>query len=374
MVLVTIMGAILAVFVSKPFGFVTKVVNRISGMDLTKDELEDKLVKRKDEVGQISRGIADLRIKLKETLALIQQLSRKLYDTAEMLNGNVNDTTNSVNQVERAVSEVAQGATSQAEETQKATEDVIDMGNMVEETNEEVLNLKGNAEDMRKASQEALATLNNLVSINNKATSSIDVIYEQTNTTNESALKIREATQLITSIAEETNLLSLNASIEAARAGDQGRGFAVVAAQIQKLAEESNASATQIAEIISTLSQDSANTLVVMDTLRDNITTQQAKMLDTIEKFTSVREGIVSSTDSTSKIHTQASECDTSRVSVVDIIQDLSALSEENAASTEETTASMQELNATINILSNAATKLQDLAVSLENDMKFFKM
>ena len=97
-------------------------------------------------------------------------------------------------------------------------------------------------------------------------------------------------------------------------------------------------------------------------------------MLDTIEKFTSVREGIVSSTDSTSKIHTQASECDTSRVSVVDIIQDLSALSEENAASTEETTASMQELNATINILSNAATKLQDLAVSLENDMKFFKM
>nr|MBQ8251830.1 methyl-accepting chemotaxis protein [Lachnospiraceae bacterium] len=162
--------------------------------------------------------------------------------------------------------------------------------------------------------------------------------------------------------------------IEAARAGEAGRGFAVVAAQIQKLAEESNASAAQIEDIIATLSQDSANTLVVMDNLRENITVQQEKMLDTIEKFSSVREGIVSSTDNTSQIHTQASDCDNSRVAVVDIIQDLSALSEENAASTEETTASMQELNATINLLSNAAKELQDLAVSLENDVRFFRL
>lgn len=97
-------------------------------------------------------------------------------------------------------------------------------------------------------------------------------------------------------------------------------------------------------------------------------------MLDTIDKFSSVREGIVSSTDNTSQIHTQASECDSSRISVVDIIQDLSALSEENAASTQETTASMQELNSTINLLSGAARDLQELAVSLENDMKFFKL
>ena len=261
-----------------------------------------------------------------------------------------------------------------AEEVEHATNLVSDMGMKIEQIVHSIDELYLVAESMQKAGNEAQNNMNLLKDSNEQTNTAIEKVAENVIKTDKSVAVIAEALDLITDIADETNLLSLNASIEAARAGEAGRGFAVVAAQIQKLAEESNASAAQIAEIISTLSQDSANTLAVMDTLRDNITVQQEKMLDTIDKFASVREGIVTSTDNTSLIHTQASECDSSRVSVVDIIQDLSALSEENAASTEETTASMQELNATISILSNAAKELQDLAVSLENDMKFFKL
>ena len=111
--------------------------------------------------------------------------------------------------------EIATGAGSQAEETQAATEHIVMMGNMVEDTNAEVGNLSENSNQIKEASDNATFILKELDDINRKVTEAIEIIYKQTNTTNESALKIREATNLITSIAEETNLLSLNASIEA---------------------------------------------------------------------------------------------------------------------------------------------------------------
>lgn len=283
-------------------------------------------------------------------------------------------TSHTANEISLAVEEVSRGAVTQAEEVEHATNLVSDMGTKIEQIVHSIDVLYQVAESMQSAGNEASDNMNLLKDSNEHTNTAIEKVAENVEKTDKSVAVIAEALNLITDIADETNLLSLNASIEAARAGEAGRGFAVVASQIQKLAEESNASAAQIAEIISTLSQDSANTLSVMNTLRDNIKVQQEKMLDTIDKFSSVSEGIVSSTNHTSHIHTQASECDSSRVSVVDIIQDLSALSEENAASTQETTASMQELNATISLLSDAAKGLHELAVSLENDMKFFRL
>ena len=350
-----------------------KVLIQLSEGDLSAT-VNPKSLKRTDEIGSMANALERTLSTLRNIITNIQQSASVLMHEGTNLGDMAVQTSHTTDEISLAVEEVSKGAITQAEEVEHATNLVSDMGMKIEQIVHSIDDLYLVAESMQKAGNEAQNNMNLLKVSNEQTNNAIEKVAENVHKTDKSVAVIAEALTLITDIADETNLLSLNASIEAARAGEAGRGFAVVASQIQKLAEESNASATQIAEIISTLSQDSANTLVVMDTLRDNITTQQAKMLDTIEKFASVREGIVSSTDSTSKIHTQASECDTSRVSVVDIIQDLSALSEENAASTEETTASMQELNATINILSNAATKLQDLAVSLENDMKFFKM
>ena len=142
------------------------------------------------------------------------------------------------------------------------------MGDMIEKNNSQIENLNVNAEEMTKAGDSAIDTLKELETINGKTKNAIDVIYEQTNTTNESAMKIREAINLITDIAEETNLLSLNASIEAARAGEQGRGFAVVAGQIQKLAEQSNESARKIEAIVASLIEDSDKAVETMNEVR----------------------------------------------------------------------------------------------------------
>ncbi|MBP5222117.1 MAG: methyl-accepting chemotaxis protein, partial [Lachnospiraceae bacterium] len=178
----------------------------------------------------------------------------------------------------------------------------------------------------------------------------------------------------ISTIADETTLLSLNASIEAARAGEAGKGFAVVASEIQKLAEESSESANRIAEIIAALSRDSANALKVMNTVREDVSKQQKMMHTTMGQFDTVANGINAVNERTAQMNSEIEKCNEARISVVDIIQNLSALSQENAASAEQTTSAMQELNDTVSALADSAGKLQELSASLENDVSFFKM
>ena len=256
-----IVCVVIAVFcsaiITKPIKEMAEITDRFSTLDLRDDDRREQIGQRRDEVGLLSRSIGGVRDQFNAIVTEIKAQSNNIHTTAAALDEHAKETLNNMEQVERAVYEIAEGASSQAEDTQKATENVIQMGNMVEETNQEVENLYLYANSMKQSGDDASQTLADLEEINHKAKESIDLIYQQTNTTNESAMKIREATELITFIAEQTNLLSLNASIEAARAGEQGRGFAVVASQIQKLAEQSNDSARQIGEIITLLISDS---------------------------------------------------------------------------------------------------------------------
>ena len=356
----------------KPIAKVTDVVNKLADLDFTDDEVQDKLNKRKDETGSMSRAISVLRNKLKIVLQDLQEQSRNLFDASDALNSSASETANTIEQVEKAVNEISEGATSQADETQKATENVILMGNMVEETSTEVRELIGNATEMKTSGDEATAILSQLEHINKKASEAIDIIYEQTNTTNESAMKIRDATSLITSIAEETNLLSLNASIEAARAGEQGRGFAVVASQIQKLAEQSNESARQIETIIDSLITDSEKAVTTMDEVKEIMSQQSENVGKTETIFTQVKNGIDSSIDGINSIADKTKNMDDARVNVVDVVQNLTAIAQENAASTEETSASVTEVSSIVYDISSNAEKLKAIADELDRNMKIF--
>lgn len=190
------------------------------------------------------------------------------------------------------------------------------------------------ARAMRSAGENAMKILDELNKINQQTKDAISVIYEQTNTTNTSAMKIKEATDIITDIAEETNLLSLNASIEAARAGEQGRGFAVVASQIQKLAEQSNESARQIALIIDELISDSEKSVETMEEVKEVIGKQDEYVSNTESSFRDVNDGIAKSIDGIRTIAAKTKDLDGARVKVVDVVQNLTAIAEENAAST----------------------------------------
>lgn len=337
-------------------------------------ELDEKVIQRRDEIGHITRAI----VKLKEQqAAIIQSMkhqSEALNSASVYLSDKTAETANTVSQVEKAVEEVAEGATNQAEETQTATDNVIFMGDMVEETAKEVGEMHVNAQTMHDLGQEAFDTLHELNEINNQARESIQIIYEQTNLTNESVQKIKEATGIITAIAAETNLLSLNASIEAARAGEQGRGFAVVAAQIQQLAEQSNASAKQIEDIISYLILNSDKAVRTMDVVKNIMERQNDNVLKTDERFRKVIGGIDQSLEAIDRIAEKTTKLDKARVNVIDTVQSLTAIAQENAASTEESFASITEISSIIADISSEANELKQIANEINQSMEIFEL
>lgn len=369
-----IISFLIASKMTRPIVEITNVIKRFSSLNFAKSPTTIRISKRKDETGQMARAIGDLREKLVTIVSQIKSQSELLYNASTELDTNASHTTSTVGNVETAVNEIATGATNQASETQKATDDIVNMGNMIEHTNSQVESLTSTANLMRESSEEAAATLKELDNINQQAIASIDVIYEQTNITNISALKIKEATTLISSIAEETNLLSLNASIEAARAGEAGRGFAVVASQIQKLADQSNESANQIDQIIHALIEDSEKAVKTMDEVKTIMNLQSENVHKTGQVFEQVRDGISSSISGVGEIATKTTQLDKARGDVVDVVQNLTAIAQQNAASTEETSASVMEVSNVMQEIMENANRLKEIASILEENMNSFTL
>lgn len=357
----------------RPVVMLDEIINRMSQLDVRQNETLDRLAKRSDEFGVMSKAIQGLQQQLDHTVVTIKGQSEKLFSSSDTMMKSATNMSETTSQVDQAVSDIAQGATSQADSTQKATDTVVRIGEMIEAATAAVAQLDTVSKQMTEAQNTASGILNDLDEINKQTTDAVDEIARQTDQTNESAAKIQEVTSLISSIAEETNLLSLNASIEAARAGEAGRGFAVVAEEIGKLAEQSNQSAKQIEDIIAQLVADSSRSVRTMETVREITSRQSEDIGKTNEAFGKITEGIAASNECVSNISNQMRDMDLARAEVVDTVESLSAIAEENAASTQESSASVTQINEIAGDIRESSGNLRDIAEVLRNNMNEFK-
>ena len=353
---------------------VEKAIRHLGELNLSADRELEAFYGRSDEIGMMINSMYDLVEKLQSMVQNIKNSTANLMQAGDSLESMASQTSTTADEISHAVEDISKGAVTQAEDIETATTQVAGIGEMIENIVNGVKELDEVSLNIKKADDESEQIISELSVSNDRTNEAIRKIGASVRTTNESVGRIQEATNLITAIASETSLLALNASIEAARAGEAGRGFAVVASQISKLSEDSNSSAKTIENIIVQLSADSEASVQIMDEVGEIIAEQKRKLDETRNKFKDVSRGIEVSMSETEKIYEKTKECDEARVRVTDIVQNLSAVAQQNAASTEETNAAMQELNATINLLAEAAKDLKDIAEELEKDVSFFQI
>ena len=328
-------------------------------------EMKPVLLERGDEVGDIARAIQSLIHSLREILTNITSSAKALDGFSNQFAESFANITDSVDSVNTAVEEIASGATSQADETMSANQQVAEMGQALEETSANVENLHASSEKMEEYNETAGSNLEELNAISEQTKQSVIEVQKQTNLTNQSAKQIKEATELITDIAAQTNLLSLNASIEAARAGEHGKGFAV---------EQSRQSAEKIVEIVDTLLVNSDTSVQTMGDVMDKIGVQNDKLSETSQMFNLLHNEIGTVADAIEQIRKQAEALEDKKNKVTSIVDGLAAIAEENAASTEETSASMLEFNEILSVCNKATGELRKLSEELAENTKHFDL
>ncbi|MBE5937031.1 MAG: methyl-accepting chemotaxis protein [Lachnospiraceae bacterium] len=374
---VTILAIILSLFIIrqiiKAIDDSKELIEMLHNNDLSV-EYKDKRNKNRDEVEEIYNNAYDFAAKLREIVSGINTKSTELNNISAELKGNTDMASNATYEISQAIDNVAQGAESQANDTQNVTERIAEMSDNIDNIQSETITLSEKTNKMLHIKDITLEDISGVENINNTIRADVEDVNKQIDITSDSMESIKKIIAEIQDISSQTNLLSLNASIEAARAGEHGRGFAVVATEVGQLAEQSSKSASEIEITINELLNNFNLIIQKMKVTTTNINEQNEKITRAEKSFFDLETDIKNISDLIKEISAATDELNKEKKSVVDIICNLSAISEENSASTEEVMAGIEELNAIVTNVTERANVVDEHAKNLLDIVNVFKL
>lgn len=339
--------------------------------------------------GDLSQEI-DIKASMKENIILIEAaktLQEKLTDIITKVDNHVNvlDTNSATlndlaksgnsgaEQINTTMEELATAASTLAENVQDVNTMVINMGNDINQIDSAVQTLNQHAEKMKDANSSSTQSLSVVLDSSAKSSEIVNNISRQICETNEAIVKINDAVELILDITDQTKLLSLNASIEAAHAGDAGRGFAVVAEEIKKLSEQSSQGADSIQRVARDIQEKSKLSVSLAENVKSMIEAEQNDILDTQKCFDDLGAAITDSVSVMGNIAEKTVQLGEIKNGLISNINDLSAISEENAASNQEVTASVTGIAESVKEIVEGSDNVKSVSVELADLMKYFR-
>lgn len=371
---ITLLSTVLLIIALKPLTKINKAVNRLGAGDISDNDALTGYIGRTDEIGQISKSLELLQHYLKDIVSGITRNAIELDNSNQEFSSRFSEIYDAVSGINNAVEEIAHGAAKQAQDTMEAEKQVKAIANEVTLNSDNVVRLESAISKTSDLFEDMTRILNDLTAISGQTVNSIVEVAAKTQETNTSSSKIREAVDMIKNITSQTNLLSLNASIEAARAGEAGKGFAVVADEIRKLADGSAQSAEDIEKLVDELVNNSNASFSETVRLNDILDKQKEELKLTGQGFENLKKEIILVENASQSINDSNEKIENQQKTLSDIVENLSAISEENAASCEETNATMASVSEDINICNKKIRTLTDLSESLKGKVSHFKL
>lgn len=373
--LFSIAAAVVVYFVSnifiKPVRKVIETTSAVGQGDLTATILNKTKTR---EYQQLNDAVNNMISQLRDLLLTTQKNAQQVANSAVHLSATTTSISDSSQQIAATMEQLSAGNENQTLQVDSAAVEVEQMRNEINGIANKSNNVRELTEALSNEATRSMAGVNQATQQMDKISDAARSSAEQIHSLQTKSKQIEQMVILITDIAQQTNLLALNAAIEAARAGEAGRGFAVVADEVRKLAEQSGQAAEQITSVIAEIQTETTRAVEAMTNGTDEAEkgTQIVKQtLDSLGRITAAIQDIV---DNTREVADATARMNQSTEDVSGVVANLAAISEESAAATEEVTASVNEQSSTIQELAESTKGLSELANELERTVKQFKI
>ncbi len=369
-----IIAIIVSVYISK--GLTNPINNVVRAMEsISKGDFTTKVnVKRKDEIGIMASKINDTMDQLRFLIAGVKDNSSNVEGMSTTLAGNSKEMTTAASEVALAIEGIANGAVNQTRELLDITKHLNMFNTELNDIHDKISNVNTSSKDAEDKAVLGRDYIETLTASITKIKQSFLVVNNKINGLGSTVSEIGNITDSINEISEQTNLLALNAAIEAARAGEQGKGFAVVADEVRKLAEESSKASGEIMNLINSVSKETGE---VMDTSSemDGLIGDQATVVEkTIQAFDNILESVQKIAPMVDETYSSVKNAINAKDIVINKIEDIASVAEEVSASTEEISASAEEMLSSTEEVSGIALKLNESVNDLIGKVEGFKV
>lgn len=354
----------------RPLVKVSTIIEEIANGDINADF--GMVKETNDEIGLIIEKMKELTQSLGNIVGKIRNSSDTMSANSYELNDTSSQTLAANNEISKAVEDVAEGSTGMAASISKINENLLEMSNETKDINESVNEIRNQTAAVQDSSKIMNDKIKSMQNSSQKMDDGISAISKRIETVNTTVDKVSNIVSVIEEISSETNLLSLNASIEAARAGDAGKGFAVVAQEIRVLSDNTNTELENIKQIISSLVEECRYCVQASGTIVEDNAKQKEEIKAVLDEFGSLDEQIQKTAEKADEIE----ELVTAMIELNDDItkssNSLTDVSAANAAATEEMNANIEELNAMMNGVSEMAEHMNNESDGLKEALSFF--